>query len=136
MRRYMLKKYMDAEDDTLVERTLLGDGDAYEALVLRHEKAVKGTAFRVTGNQFSAEDAAQDAFVTAWMKLDSLRERERFGAWVCSIAKNCARNLVAHYHAAVPDISLDLLENTAAMGSDESGLAKLYDLAQLGEQER
>ena len=71
----MLKKYMDAEDDILVERTLLGDGDAYEALVLRHEKAVKGTAFRVTGNQFSAEDAAQDAFVTAWMKLDSLRER-------------------------------------------------------------
>lgn len=132
----MLKKYMDAEDDTLVERTLLGDGDAYEALVLRHEKAVKGTAFRVTGNQFSAEDAAQDAFVTAWMKLDSLRERDRFGAWVCSIAKNCARNLVAHYHAAVPDISLDLLENTAATGSDESGLAKLYDLAQLGEQER
>ncbi len=110
----------DKQDDTLVELSLLGNERAYEELVIRHEKSVKGTAYKVTGNAFSAEDASQDAFVSAWIKLDSLREPEKFGSWVCSIAKNCARNLVSHYKSAAADISLSLLENTEAIGiSDE-----------------
>lgn len=55
-----------------------------------------------------AEDAAQDAFVSAWMKLNMLREPELFGAWVCRIAKNCARNIAVRYKEY---ISFDLLEN-------------------------
>ena len=38
-----------------------------------------------------AEDAAQDAFVTAWMKLNVLQDPKKYGAWVCRIAKNCHR---------------------------------------------
>ena len=87
----------DKNDGILVEMSLLGDQMAYEELVIRHEKSVKGTAYKVTENEFSAEDASQDAFVSAWIKLDSLREKEKFGSWVCSIAKNCARDLVVHY---------------------------------------
>ena len=56
------------------------------------------------------------------MNLSSLRERDKFGSWVCSIAKNCARTLEAHYCSTMPDISLDLLENLDLTGSDESGL--------------
>ncbi len=61
----------------------------------------------MTQNRFSAEDAAQDAFVSAWMNLSSLRAPDRFGAWVCAIAKNHAVSLVRHYAATVPSISLD-----------------------------
>jgi len=88
--------YNDKKDDTLVELTLLGNEKAYEELVRRHEKAVLGTAYKVTENRYSAEDASQDAFVSAWVNLDSLRDRKKFGSWVCSIAKNHARNLVVH----------------------------------------
>ena len=111
--------YNDKKDDTLVELTLLGNEKAYEELVRRHEKAVLGTAYKVTENRYSAEDASQDAFVSAWINLDSLRDREKFGSWVCSIAKNHARNLVVHYKSVTPDISLDLLENTE-LAADES----------------
>ena len=104
--------YNDKKDETLVELTLLGDEKAFEELVIRHERSVKGTAYKVTGNEYSAEDASQDAFVTAWIKLDALREREKFGSWVCTIAKNRAKDLVIHYKNAAADISLDLLENT------------------------
>ncbi len=115
-----MERMKDKQDGTLVELSLLGNQRAYEELVLRHEKAVKGTAYKVTGNVFSAEDASQDAFVSAWIKLDSLREPEKFGSWVCSIAKNCARSLVSHYRSAAADISLSLLENTDMIGiSDE-----------------
>ncbi|MBQ9544004.1 MAG: RNA polymerase sigma factor [Clostridia bacterium] len=99
-------------DETLVELTLLGNDSAYSELVTRHEKAVKGTAYKVTGNEFSAEDASQDAFVSAWMHLSSLNDPAKFRPWVCSIAKNSARRLEARYRSAIPDISLSLLEDT------------------------
>lgn len=103
-----MKEYAEKTDDALVELTLLGNEAAFAELVTRHEKAVKGTAFKVTHNPWSAEDAAQDAFVSAWMRLNGLRDRDRFGSWVCAIAKNCARDLVVHYRNTVPDISLNL----------------------------
>ena len=104
--------FNDKKDDFLVELTLLGNNQAFEELVIRYEKKVKGTAFKVTKNQFSAEDASQDASVCAWVRLNSLRDRGKFGSWVCSIAKNCAVNLVRHYYDTSPDISFELLENT------------------------
>ena len=75
-------------DPTLVLLTLAGNREAYERLVLRYERAVIAAARRVTRLSHLAEDAAQDAFVTAWMKLNTLKSPERFGPWVCTIAKN------------------------------------------------
>ena len=131
-----MKNYKEHRDGALVELTLLGNEKAYEELVIRHQKAVKGTAFKVTGNAYSAEDASQDAFVAAWMHLDSLRDRERFGSWVCSIAKNCARTLVTNYQNRVPDISLNILQDMELTAGDESGLLEQLSAAGLAEAQR
>ena len=61
--------------------TLAGEQNAYEVLVTRYQKAVISSAMMVTKNYFMAEDAAQDAFVTAWMKLDTLQEPKKYGFW-------------------------------------------------------
>ena len=58
MKGNAMNKYSDKDDQFLVEMTLLGDEAAYEALVLRHQRAVMGTAYKVTGNRHSAEDAS------------------------------------------------------------------------------
>lgn len=92
-----MKNYRDIETETLVTLTLAGDQGAYEELVLRFQRAVILSAARITGSEYMAEDAAQDAFVSAWLKLASLRERGKFGAWVCRIAKNSAKNMVLRY---------------------------------------
>ncbi len=118
--------YFDKDDNTLVELTLLGENRAYEELVTRHERAVMGTAYKITGNTYSAEDASQDAFVSAWMNLSALRDTTKFSSWVCSIAKNCARSLRAHYLATVPDISLDAAGNIAFTEEGED-LSDLHD---------
>ena len=89
-------------DETLVMLTLAGDQDAYGVLVSRCQKAVIAAAHYVTKNHFMAQDAAQDAFVSAWMKLDTLREPEKFCSWVCRIAANCARNMIARYRSYLP----------------------------------
>lgn len=125
-----MTKYRDHKDDTLVQLALLGEDEAFEELVTRHERAVKGTAYKVTGNSYSAEDASQDAFVSAWMNLAALREPGKFGSWVCGIAKNHARQLVAHYRSAVPDISLDDIENIA-VDDWRAEMAREADAAEL-----
>ncbi len=129
-----MKNVSAMNDATLVELTLIGNDSAYEELVKRHEKAVKGTAYKVTGNAFSAEDASQDAFVSAWMNLSALRDPSRFRPWVCSIAKNCARRVVENYHAAIPDISLSLLEDAdpesidrVAFENEQSAYSDLHE---------
>lgn len=100
--------YSEQNDAMLVALTLTGNQSAYESLVIRWQKAVLASANAITHNSYMAEDAAQDAFVSAWMKLDSLREADKFGAWVCRIAKNRAKNIISRYREWV---SLDDLLN-------------------------
>ena len=100
--------YSEQNDETLVTLTLLGDTSAYESLVIRWQKAVLASAVCITRNKYLAEDAAQDAFVCAWMKLNTLREPAKFGAWVCRISKNCAKNIAVRFRDY---ISFDTLEN-------------------------
>lgn len=95
-------------DETLVMLTLAGEQRAYETLVKRYEKAVISAAAAVTHNLFMAEDAAQDAFVTAWMKLNTLQEPQKFAAWTCRIARNCALNMVMRFRSFLP---LETVEN-------------------------
>jgi len=128
-----MNRYQDKKDNVLVEMTLLGDSEAFDALVLRHQNAVKGTAYKVTGNSFSAEDASQDAFVSAWVNLASLKDPSLFGSWVCSIAKNRAKSLVMHYRSVTADISLHLLENLDLDGEDASGLDALTGVVGVAE---
>lgn len=82
-------------DETLVALTLAGNLQAYEKLVLRHQRNVIASAYSVLQDHFAAEDAAQDAFVKAWRKLNLLKCPEKYGSWVCRISANCARNLLA-----------------------------------------
>lgn len=112
--------YQDLNDETLVMLTLAGEQRAYEVLVVRYEKIVIATARSVTHNQFMAEDAAQDAFVTAWMKLNVLNEPDKFATWVCRIVKNCALNMVTRYRSF---LSLDDFENCLSEGEHSTPLA-------------
>ena len=124
-----MNEYSEKTDPTLVDLTLLGNSAAFEELVNRHQKKALGTAFKVTSNIWSAEDAAQDAFVSAWTHLSALEDKSRFGAWVCAITKNHACRIVRHYAAAV-EVSLDLPdfpEPADTKSSDASELRETID---------
>ena len=51
-------------------------------------------AFRITGNEADAEEAAQEAFLRAYNKLPSFRQDSAFSTWITRIAMNTAINLV------------------------------------------
>jgi len=103
--------YSEQKDEILVSLTLLGNQDAYEALVIRHQRAVLAAARSVTRSEPLAEDAAQDAFVSAWLKLSALKDGSKFGAWVCNIAKNRGRDLLMQFHEWVDVDWLSMMED-------------------------
>lgn len=119
--------YHNHTDETLVMLTLAGDQSAYEALVTRYQKTVIASAMSVTNNYFMSEDAAQDAFVTAWMKLNTLQEADKFAAWVCRIAKNCALNMINRYRCFLP---LDAVENVNLYADNTQNPADLCALSE------
>jgi RNA polymerase sigma factor (sigma-70 family) len=65
----------------LVAAAIGGDRDAFRELVEPDLAAALGTARIVTGSEADASDAVQEALLSAWLGLDSLREPDAFRAW-------------------------------------------------------
>src|SRR5579875_1748588 len=80
-------KNADALDDNaLLDRVLAGDTAAFEQLYDRHSKAAYGLAMRILGEQGSAEDVVQDAFLTVWRQAETYgQERGSVRSWLLAI---------------------------------------------------
>jgi pectate disaccharide-lyase len=87
----MLDGPRDMTDRELVELARHGDVAAVGELFLRYWRAARAAAFGVTGDFASAEDAAAEAFTHALTGLTSLRDPDRFGAWLRTIVVRKAR---------------------------------------------
>ena len=68
-----------------VTRARAGDADAFEALVEARVGPMTRTAMAILGRDDEARDAVQDALVTAWRELASLRDPGAFDAWLTRI---------------------------------------------------
>lgn len=75
----------DLETVRLVRLAREGDRDAFSGLVDRHQQSAWRVAMAALGRPEDADDAAQEAFLSAWRKLPELRDEERFKPWLLSI---------------------------------------------------
>jgi RNA polymerase sigma-70 factor (ECF subfamily) len=66
----------------LVERASRGDRDAFASLVHATSARLYALATRILRDSSLAEDALQGALITAWRQLPTLRDPDRFEAWV------------------------------------------------------
>lgn len=80
--------------EQLLQLCLSGDQHAQMEVYNRYYKAMYNTAFRIVNNSYEAEDIMQDSFLTAFTKLNSLKEMATFGAWLKRIVIN---NSIYHY---------------------------------------
>jgi RNA polymerase sigma-70 factor, ECF subfamily len=112
---------MDENDQAAIRAVLLGDKDAYGALVVRHSAKLFRLAFRITGNEADAEDVVQEAFLTGYRKLESFESRSNFATWIYRIAVRCALNKISRSRVD---------QNTVAEGSNpEQREVQLADMA-------
>jgi RNA polymerase sigma-70 factor (ECF subfamily) len=64
----------------------------FEEAVLRLEPKLYRTAYAILWNDADAADAIQESIIKAWRKLNSLRDADRFDAWVMRILINECRS--------------------------------------------
>ncbi len=77
------------EDARLVRSAQGGDASAFARLYERYARVVHGILLaRVP--RVDVEDLVQDVFVSAWQRLDSLRDPAAFGGWLAMITRNRA----------------------------------------------
>lgn len=74
-----------AQDAELVARVRAKDRSAEELLYRTHVESVAALAMRLLGRTSDAEDVVQDAFVTAFTRMDQLRDGTLFRAWLMRI---------------------------------------------------
>ena len=84
---------MDTAERQAIRAVLGGDPDAYRMLMERYYASVVRMAFRITGDETDAEEAAQEAFLRAYRKLATFQQTSSFGTWVTRIAINAALTL-------------------------------------------
>jgi len=74
----------------LVEAAKRGHSTAFAALCERHAKQLFRAAQNITRNHEDAEDAVQDALLSAFVHLRNFDGRSKFGTWLTRIAINSA----------------------------------------------
>lgn len=83
-----------APDQTFVAAALQGDRQAFGVLVTRYRESVFQMLVYMFADPALADDAAQEAFVKAWLKLHTYQAERPFGTWMRSIAVRTALDLL------------------------------------------
>jgi len=75
----------DAETTQLAVRAQAGDRDAFSALVDLHHRAARRVAAAALGDRTEADEAVQEACLTAWQRIERLDDPTAFRAWLLRI---------------------------------------------------
>jgi len=93
---------VEHSDAVLVEAAQQGRLDSFGALYQRYHNPIVALAYAQLGDKHSAEDAAQEVFAIACRDLRSLRDRDKFGAWLGGICRNVCRQMLRVKTRAAP----------------------------------
>jgi RNA polymerase sigma-70 factor (ECF subfamily) len=110
----------DLPDGLLAVRAAEGDEDSFAVLVQRHSRPLLALARCMLGNAQDAEDAVQDAFVSAWRRLPEYRHGAQFRTWMYRITVN---RCLTMRRRRLPPLPLDAVAE-AATGDEWSSPAR------------
>ncbi len=130
---------MRSTDEELVARSISGDADSFNQLVLRWERPIYALAYRTLGREEEARDVCQETFLRAFRALPRFRGQAKFSSWLYRIALNLCRDWIRRERRAPmiqPPEDADLLDLAAATEPSESieDLVVRKDLSRLVEQ--
>jgi RNA polymerase sigma-70 factor, ECF subfamily len=95
----------DVNDDAqLISHALAGNSAAFGQLVTRYQDRLYNTLVHLVGSTDTAYDLVQDAFVQAYLKLETFQRSSAFYTWLYRIAVNRA---ISHRRRSRPHVSID-----------------------------
>lgn len=129
------------DEQALIQDALQGDLHAFNSLVLHYQDMAYNVAYRVMGEHGAADDATQEAFISAYQKLKQYRGGS-FKAWLLRIVTNaCYDELRRRQRQPVTPLKPELddgeilenpywLEDEAATPEEETEQAELQEAIQ------
>lgn len=127
-------------DHELVTRTLAGDREAFGLLFDRYARVVRGTFVGLAGDDSTIHDLTQEVFLRAFRRLEGLKDRERFGAWLVGIARHVAsekrRSLGRDRHRFVAPETLRIEQNGDELQNSSEIKLVMEQLGRLPEREQ
>lgn len=78
------------EENQLIDRALQGDRDAFAQLVELNQDRLFASMLQITCSPDEAEEVVQEAFIRAFIKLDTFQRNSQFFTWLYRIAFNAA----------------------------------------------
>jgi RNA polymerase sigma-70 factor (ECF subfamily) len=85
---------MTRSDEELVARSVSGDADSFNQLIVRWERPIYALAYRVLGHEEDARDVCQDTFLRAYRALPGFKGQAKFSSWLYRIALNLCRDWI------------------------------------------
>jgi RNA polymerase sigma-70 factor (ECF subfamily) len=110
-------------DEELVARSIGGDADSFNELILRWERPIYALAYRTIGREEDARDVCQETFLRAFRALPGFRGQAKFSSWLYRIALNLCRDWIRRQRRApvmqAPE-GVDLVDLVSEHGPSES----------------
>ncbi len=114
---------MTCTDEELVARSIGGDIDSFNQLVVRWERPIYALAYRVIGREEDARDVCQETFLRAFRAIKGFRGQAKFSSWLYRIALNLCRDWIRRQRRTpvvnAPE-GVDVIELAAEQGPTES----------------
>lgn len=109
------------EEAVWLEQARQGDKAAFGRIIEAYQRPVYNLAYRMMGNPGEAEEAAQEAFIRAYTRLDSYNPKHKFSTWMLSITSNYCIDLLRKRRALLLSIDEPLPAHPALQSEKERG---------------
>ena len=128
--------YNGGDDVIAVKLVLSGNNEAYGDIVHRYKNVVFNVVYAIVKNYHTAEDITQETFIDGYIKLKSLEDPSKIGAWLVKMAKNKCYNHLTRSSARldgelddyIPDVRMSTPENFLIEQQERHGLRKAIQL--------
>jgi RNA polymerase sigma-70 factor (ECF subfamily) len=115
------KQSVNDEEQVWLERARQGDKAAFGRLIEAYQGPVYNLAYRMLSNRGEAEEAAQEAFIRAYTKLDTYDPTRKFSTWMLSITSNYCVDLLRKRRALLLSLDHPLPSHPALMSDRADG---------------
>lgn len=76
------------DDKNLIAKSKSGDIEAFELLIEQYQPMVYNLSYKMLGNYDDASDAAQDALIKIYKKINTFQEKSKFSTWIYRLTYN------------------------------------------------
>src|SRR3954469_16024286 len=97
---------MDAQLSLLIERARQGDTDAFAELVAAHRRELQVHCYRILGSVQDAEDALQEALLSAWQGFGAFEGRSSVRTWLYRVATNRCLDALRSQGRKPPEVTM------------------------------